>query len=65
MKPKRCDVDEDYQFYVDTLTQNEKIVKLAKPGDFYQIIMKNVQLEYYEGHLIEDFNLKICYKPHF
>merc|ERR1711977_497015 len=32
MKPKRCDVDEDYQFYVDTLTQNEKIVKLAKPG---------------------------------
>ena len=49
---------------VDTLTQNEKIVKLAKPGDFYQV-MKNVGGGGGHQLIIQDFKLKICYKPHF
>ena len=47
-----------------TLTQSEDIVKLAKAGDYYQI-MKNVGGG--GGHRleIEDFKITIHYKPYY
>ena len=47
----------------DILTQKEDIVKLAKPGDFYQI-MKNIGGGGGHQLSIKDFQLKIVYRPY-
>ena len=49
---------------IDTLTEKEDIVKLARPGDFYQI-MKNIGGGGGHSLKITDFKLKISYKPYF
>ena len=46
-----------------TLTQSEDIVKLAKAGDYYQI-MKNVGGGGGHRLKIEDFKITIHYKPY-
>ena len=47
-----------------TLTQSEEIVKLAKAGDYYQI-MKNVGGGGGHRLKIEDFKITIHYKPYY
>ena len=47
----------------DILTDKEDIVKLAKPGDFYQI-MKNIGGGGGHQLSIKNFQLKIFYKPY-
>ena len=47
-----------------TLTQSEDIVKLAKAGDYYQI-MKNVGGGGGHRLKIEDFKITIHYKPYY
>ena len=47
---------------VDTLTDD--IVKLAKPGDYYQI-MKNIGGGGNHILIVEDFKMTIHYKPYF
>ena len=49
---------------MDTVLDHEDIVKLAKPGDYYQV-MRNIGGG--GGHRlnIEDFKIIIHFKPHF
>ena len=49
---------------VDTLTEKEDIIKLARPGDYYQI-MKNIGGGGGHSLKITGFRLKISYKPYF
>ena len=49
---------------VDTLTEKEDIIKLARPGDYYQI-MKNIGGGGGHSLKITDFKLEISYKPYF
>merc|ERR1719219_945494 len=48
----------------DTLTPSENVVKLAKPGDYYQV-MKNIGGGVGHRLQIVDFKLKIHFKPYF
>ena len=47
---------------VNTITETDDIVKLAKPGDYYQI-MKNIGGGGGHRLKIHDFKLTIHYKP--
>lgn len=49
---------------VNTLTETDDIVKLAKPGDYYQI-MKNIGGGGNHILIVEDFKMTIHYKPYF
>ena len=49
---------------VHTFTETDDIVKLAKPGDYYQIM---INIGRGGGHqlIIQDFKLTIHYEPYF
>jgi len=65
MKPKRFGVaPHSLAEAVHTFTETDDIVKLAKPGDYYQI-MKNIGRGGGHQLIIQDFKLTIHYKPYF